>query len=146
MPSIDELWARESVRDLYSRYCFALDSNLAKELGDCFTEDGVFALVGVKDFEGRPAIIDLIAGTTDNRPRHHALNLRIRKATADRVESEAYFLLIHQQTGNTVAYGHYEDSAVKDADSVWRFDRRVVDFHWRGPEYGTRVDDIGHRS
>lgn len=143
MPSIDELWAREHARDLYGRYCFALDSNRPEELGACFTEGGVFSLVGVKDFEGRQAITELIAGTANNRPRHHALNIEILQASADRVESRAYFLLINRQTGNTVAYGHYEDIAVRDVDSVWRFEKRIVDFHWRGPEYATRVDDLG---
>ena len=78
--------------------------------------------------------------------RHHALNIQMREVTADRVESQAYFLLIHRGTGNTVAYGHYEDVAIKDADAVWRFERRVVDFHWRGPEYATRVDHVGEGS
>jgi hypothetical protein len=51
-----------------------------------------------------------------------------------------------QRPGNTVAYGHYEDVAVEDGDGVWRFERRVVDFHWRGPEYATRVDHVGEGS
>ena len=143
MASIDELWARERIRDLYARYCFALDGNDPGELARCFTEDGVFSLVGAKDFTGRGEIEALIAGTMEGRPRHHALNLLIHEATADRGTSQAYFLLIHPQTGNVVAYGHYEDTAVRETDGVWRFEKRIVDFHWRSPEYGTRVETLG---
>ena len=142
MGSIEELWAREAVRDLYARYCFALDNNQAGELARCFTEDGVFSLVGAKDFVGRQEIEDLIAGTTENRPRHHALNVLMTDAGPDRVESQAYFLLIHQQLGNPVAYGHYEDTSVKGTDGEWRFEKRVVDFHWRGPDYAKRVHGL----
>jgi len=142
MASIDELWAREEIRNLYARYCFALDGNDPAGLAECFTEDGVFSLVGARDFTGRQEIEDLIAGTMEGRPRHHALNLWIQEASADRGTSQAYFLLIHPQTGAVVAYGQYDDTAAKDVDGVWRFEKRIVDFQWRSPDYGKRVEDL----
>lgn len=144
MATTEELWAREEIRNLYARYCFALDGNKPAELAACFTEDGVFSLVGAKDFAGRAEIEALIAGTMDNRPRHHALNIMITDASPDEGTSQAYFLLIHQQTGATIAYGHYEDTSVKDTDGIWRFKHRIVNFHWRSPDYGKRVEDLAH--
>ena len=44
--TLEELIARECVRDTYARYNHAGDRGRLTELADCFTEDGVLELKG----------------------------------------------------------------------------------------------------
>jgi ketosteroid isomerase-like protein len=139
MDTTDRVAAELAVRNLYARYCFALDGNDIDGLGDCFTAEGVFALSDRGDFAGRDTIKELIRKTVENRPRHHALNVEVVDVAPGEARSRAYFLLLDQTTGAAAAYGQYEDRSVQDEDGTWRFARRDVDFLWRASEYADRA-------
>ena len=130
---------RLGVQDLYSRYCFAMDASDGAGLADCFTEDGIFDIVGRKRFEGRDAIRNLVANTAGQRPRHVWVNLMIRRCTAGTADSASYFLVINHETGAITGYGEYRDESIKGPDGVWRFRNRVVDFKWQSGENAART-------
>lgn len=133
---------RLGVQDLYSRYCFAMDSSDAAGMADCFTADGVFDIVGRKRFEGREAIKHLVANTTAQRPRHVWVNLMIRRCAAGVADSTSYFLVINPSTGAITGYGEYRDESIKGPDGMWRFQNRVVDFKWQSEENAARTAHV----
>ena len=139
MDAGEQALAEQQVRNLYARYCFNLDGNDVQGLGDCFTEDGVFALSDRGEFVGREAIQDLIRKTVDNRPRHHALNVEVLGVDGGEARSRAYFMLLDQASGAVSAYGYYEDTSRAEHDDTWRFSRRDVTFLWRSGDYAGRA-------
>ena len=60
MSTLDDVGDRVAILDLYSRYCFAIDSSDAGAFGDCFLPDGVFDVVDRGTFAGRDAIQNMI--------------------------------------------------------------------------------------
>jgi uncharacterized protein (TIGR02246 family) len=127
---------REEIQELYSRYAFAMDGSLADDLADCFTEEGVFWVSGLGRYVGRDAISNLVHATVENRPRHQYVNLLIENVTEDgRAYCRAYFHLLDAQTGETAAYGQYEDWVIRSTDDRWRWQERRVQFEWTSQRY-----------
>lgn len=130
--------ARVMIHDRYAKYCFALDSSNADAFTECFTVDGMFNVVGRAEFAGHEAMRGLISKTSEGRPRHHFLNFHVKEVNDDTAQSTAYFLLLDPSNGETNAYGHYEDTLVREDDGQWRFSDRQVHFQWTSDSYGAR--------
>ena len=129
-----------AIQNLYSRYCFGLDSNDPELFRDCFTEDGIFQ-VGDRPFQGT-AELRPIALNGVGRPRHNYTNLWVKSVTGAKAQTAAYFFLIEVADGTCAGYGHYEDDLVCDAKRVWRFQHRRVIFLWQSEAYKARVAGI----
>lgn len=138
MTDVSSLSARESIRDLYARYCFALDYGTTTDLLDCFTPEGVFSLSDRGDFQGHEQIGTIIDASAQSRNRHMIMNLLFDELTTDRARCRAYFLLIRTRDAAVMSYGHYVDDVVLCADGVWRWSRKGVNFDWREEAYATR--------
>lgn len=135
-----EVAIREHIRDLYGRYCFALDYGTTADLLDCFTPDGVFSLSDRGDFVGHEQLGTLIDASAESRNRHMIMNLLFDEVSADHARCRAYFLLIRTRDAATMSYGHYVDSVVLCPDGVWRWDRKNIFFDWRDGAYAARSE------
>ena len=132
-PDIDELAAREAIRDLVARYNANADSGRFDEVVELFAPDAVMELPG-EVLEGRGAIDALfrrtrervVAGTPDGvRPqlRHYTSTLQIDLDDADHAHSRCYFeVLMHHGLDH---WGRYVDDFVR-IDGEWKFARRRV--------------------
>ncbi len=130
---------REGIQELYARYVFENDGNNPEGLADCFTPGGVFWITGQGRHVGPEEIGALIVATSVNRPRHHTLNLWIKEVNDDGTAyCRAYFHLLDLATGESSAYGNYEDWPVKCADGRWRFKERRVRFEWTSEAYASQ--------
>lgn len=137
------------IRNLYSRYCFALDYGSTADLLDCFTPDGLFSLSDRGDFEGHEQIAVLIDASAESRNRHMIMNVLIDSLEGDTAEVRAYFLLMRTKDAETMSYGHYTDTAVRCPDGTWRWSAKRIHFDWRHDAYATRseaqhVDKLVH--
>jgi 3-phenylpropionate/cinnamic acid dioxygenase small subunit len=128
------------LRNLYSRYCFALDYGTTPDLLDCFTEDGVFSLSDRGDFEGHEQIAVIIDASAESRNRHMIMNILIDCVDGDTAEVRAYFLLIRTKDAAVMSYGHYTDSALRCPDGVWRWTAKRIHFDWRDDAYASRSE------
>jgi 3-phenylpropionate/cinnamic acid dioxygenase small subunit len=124
------------IQQLYGRYAHALRGDDLDALVGCFTEDARFSLQGVGTFAGHGEIRRLLAGMADDRPRHHISDVCVASAERDAARTLAHFTLLHRRTGTTLAYGHYEDVAVRSTAGEWRWSERSVVFDWRSSDYG----------
>lgn len=136
---LQDIAARVRIRDLYSRYCFALDSKDAKGLADCFTEDGAFVNEH-GEFVGREAVNLLLLPAPET---HYSINVEVIEGSEGTYTARACFLLLHAGEDRIATYGHYDDTVRQDADGVWRFARRKVDFLWMSRDYAARRTNSG---
>ena len=128
--------AQLGIQTLYSKYCHGLDGNDPDLLADCFEPDGVFA-VGDREFVGHEPIRAI--ASSGRRPRHHYLNLWVKRVDGGDAVSTAYFLVVDLDSGETAGYGHYDDRVRRGADGAWRFVRRQIHFHWQSEAYRTHT-------
>ena len=122
---MDELAAREAIRDLIARYNGYGDSGRLDELLALFTPDAVVVTDGTT-YDGRDAIRGLFrtaAGPTPSRIRHFTSTLRIDVAAPDRATARCYFEVLTD--AGLDHWGSYRDEIVH-ADGAWRFARREV--------------------
>jgi len=145
---IDELIARERVRDTVAAYTHAGDRARLDDLAACFTEDGVLEIKGQRSAQGREAIVRMLGQNAvgdgvDRRSggrffiRHFVTNLRFDRITPERIESSAYFLVF---TGaGPDHWGRYRDVLVPEGDR-WLFAHRIaaVDTVADGSWFATR--------
>jgi hypothetical protein len=134
---LDELIAREQIRDIVARYNATADSGRFDDTIEVFADDAVME-VGDQVLEGRPAIRELFAATQDSiadhagdQPRyvrHLTATLQIDLTSATEAKGRCYFqvLLPH----GLDHWGRYLDSyGLRDG----RWDnppRRVVTDGW----------------
>lgn len=128
------------LQNLYGRYCFALDYRTTADLLDCFTPDGVFSLSDRGDFVGHEQIAALIDASAEGRNRHQIMNLVIDSIANGEAKCRAYFLLLRTRDAAVMSYGHYQDTAVKCPDGVWRWSLKRVIFDWRDEAYARRSE------
>lgn len=135
--NVEELIARELVRDRYARYNRAGDKGRLDELAACFTEDGTLEARNTFAAKGRQNIRDTLiavsaelvahataqAATTRPIVRHFVASLRFDSIASDRIESSAYFAVFHADA--TDHWGTYRDVLVPVGDE-WLFERRLV--------------------
>jgi ketosteroid isomerase-like protein len=127
--TIDELVARERIRETVAAYAQLADGGRFDEVVALFAEDGVLAVDGRAPFVGRAAIRAFLAGTgadlraTTGVPlvRHHVSNLRIAVETPERATGSCYFLVVTDR--GVDHWGRYRDVYVR-GDDRWLFAHR----------------------
>lgn len=132
-----DIVARTRIRDLYSRYCFALDSKNAADLADCFTEDGAFVNENGA-FVGREAVNELLLPALET---HYSINVEVIGSvdgSESTYSSRACFLLLHADESRVATHGQYDDRVRRGEDGVWRFEQRKVTFLWMSDDYAAR--------
>ena len=130
---LEELLARESVRDLVARYNAGADVGRFDEVVALFAPDAVLEIPG-ETFEGRDAIAGLFRRTRDRvletpasggKPhlRHYTATLQIDVDGADDAHSRCYYLVL--MAHGLDHWGRYIDR-FRRVDGVWRFAHRKV--------------------
>ena len=128
---LDELVAREAIRDLCVRYAHAADRGHFGDLADLFADDGVFDMGTAPPVVGRPAIVaaltgvgaDLRAGTRVPTIRHHVSSISIVVDAPDEARAWSYFLAVTEHGPDH--WGRYADRLVRERGR-WRFAHRRV--------------------
>ena len=126
-----EAVARESIRDVISRYNHAGDRGDLDALAHCFTEDGVLDLEGEDDCEGREAIRERLSGVVSDLAgrserailRHHVSSIRIELTGSGTAIAASYFLVFTEI--GLDHWGTYSDQ-LERADGAWRIAHRKV--------------------
>lgn len=132
--NIDELVARESVRDVYARYNRSGDKGRLDELAACFTPLGVLDVAGHFVARGREEIVRHLQASAGpsrwtrggaGRPvvRHFLASLRFDEVGPDLVRSSAYFLVCAADAVDH--WGTYRDVLVS-TETGWLFESRSV--------------------
>ncbi len=138
---IDELLARESIRDLVARYNACGDSGRFDEMIVLFAEDAVVELRG-ETHEGRNAIrgmFERVASRTGKKPktsdaarapkspakfiRHYTSTHQIDIEGPDRARGRAYYAVLTD--AGLDHWGRYVDDYVRDGER-WLFARRRI--------------------
>jgi uncharacterized protein (TIGR02246 family) len=123
---------RFAIRDLFTRYCCALDNGEVETVVDCFTEDAVLKspMIDLKGSEAIRGFADRFAAmrAAGTQFRHLVTNIAV-DIDGDRAQATAYLLVLISKDGShrTLPPGRYECDLVKRTDG-WRFSRRLV-FH-----------------
>jgi ketosteroid isomerase-like protein len=135
---LDELVAREGIRDLVARYNANADAGRFVEVVELFTEDAVIQLRG-ELIEGRAAIdamfrdvrtlvtASVSPGITPHL-RHFTATLQIDVTDADHATSRCYFQVLMPE--GLDHWGRYFDD-FRRVDGRWRFARRRVSIDGR---------------
>lgn len=132
--NIEELAARESVRDVYARYNRSGDKGRLNELAACFTEGGVLDVGGHFVAHGRAEIVRRLQasagperwarrGATRPTVRHFVSSLRFDEVGPDLVRSSAYYMVC--AAGAVDHWGTYRDLLVPTT-AGWLFESRSV--------------------
>jgi hypothetical protein len=138
---LDELLAREAVRDLVARYNANADTGRFEQVVELFTEDAVIELPDER-IEGRAAIeamfrgvqSTVLAATPAGRPpylRHFTATQQIDVEGAERATSRCYFLVL--MPAGLDHWGRYVDELAR-VDGVWKIARRRVSVDGRRPD------------
>jgi hypothetical protein len=130
--TVNEMAAREAIRELPIRYCDCVWRNDVTGIVDLFADDGAFITKGRKRehrAEGRQSLLKLYGGLTsgDMTPRpyihNHVIELRDGNNASGRCYVEIRDAKKNFQWGGS---GYYEDQYVKLGDQ-WKFKSRT--FH-----------------
>ena len=120
---------KEAIRELFSDYCFRMDTVQFRELGELFTEDGEW-IAPYSRARGPAEIAGLMARNIPAEPRrkHFIMNSLIQ-LDGDRATARTSYLVILQAAGAALVpsvAGTYEDMLVR-TPAGWRFrERRLV--------------------
>ena len=136
---VEELLAREGIRQTLAQYTDAGDNGRYEDLIPCYAEDGVFEIAtgrwqGRADIEA--ALRAMRAARDAGGPllqRHHLGTCHIVIEGEDRARAVTYFTVV-SQCGLDHA-GRYLDRLVVQ-DGRWRFAHRNVVVEWRNPASG----------
>lgn len=136
--TIDELLAREGVRDTLARYAHAADSGRFEEMVRLFTDDGVLDVDGREPLRGRAAIESFLTATRDSlrettvRPfiRHHVNSVLVEIAAPAEARAASYFFAITERGPDH--WGRYRDRLLL-RDGRWLFAERKVRVDGRAP-------------
>ena len=131
--NIEEVVAREGIRDLVARYNSNGDSGRFEHLLELFAPDAVVQIGShgrdeVERYEGREAIGTIFTGVRDGMTvpgvmRHHTSTHQIDLVDADHATGRLYFAVV---TGRGLDHwGRYVDRYVR-IEGRWRFAERVV--------------------
>ena len=140
---VEELLAREAIRDTISRYTRAGASGRLEELAACFAEDGVFEIEGEEPCVGRAAIVERLkpvaAGTLGRAPKggrrpflqHHVSSLFIELDRPDAARARSYFFVVTEIGPDH--WGRYGDRLVREGER-WLFAHRHIRISGASPE------------
>jgi hypothetical protein len=143
---LDELIAREAVRDLVARYNASADTGRFDEVVELFASDAVLELPD-EAYVGRDAIAGMFRSVRDRvvasapsgvKPhlRHYTSTLQIDVDDAEHARSRCYYaVLMHHGLDH---WGRYVDDFVC-SDGTWQFARRRVTTDGRR-EGGSAID------
>jgi ketosteroid isomerase-like protein len=128
---LEEVVAREEIRDLVSRYTAFGDRGRLADMAALFAPDGVLAVEGEEPRTGPREIQDFLEGVgrslrdaaTATSMHHHVSSVTIELLDADSARSSAYFLVVTDRGPDH--WGRYRDELRRGADG-WRFARRSV--------------------
>ena len=140
--TLDDLLAREAVRDLVTRYNSYGDSGKFDLLWPLFTADAVMEIISASGerstHTGLDEIKQIFMGANDRVTAQsgaaHAAPVHIRHSTAthqidlidaDHASGRCYFSVIVGPVGGLDHWGRYVDDYVR-VDGGWRFQRRRV--------------------
>lgn len=144
--TIDELIARESIRQTMANYTMAGDRLRADDFMAVFTDDAVLESEGVQDsdvfrYEGRQALREWIArwrsgasGTSARRAtfvRHHLSTSQVEFSAPDTAKARTYWVA-YTDIGPDHC-GYYIDVFRKTGER-WLIAHRKVRLDWRSPE------------
>jgi hypothetical protein len=138
---VEELLARESIRDTLASYNFSGDRGRVDLLAEAFTDDGVLEFEGGAH-HGREAIVAALSPSADDRRsghesgqpfflRHNLTSNRIEFTGADTARSWTYF-----QVMTPIGIDHcgvYVDELRKTGER-WLISSRRVKLDWRSPD------------
>jgi hypothetical protein len=133
MTEVTELADREAIRELYSRYCFYVDTHRPDLFAAAFVEDGVLWLSDRGSYRGREEI-EAHVGRRAGKTFHLIHNVAIDSVVGDVAYSHAYFQLLDPATAACVAYGTYDDR-LRRQDGVWMWHLKCVNYEFRSAEY-----------
>jgi uncharacterized protein (TIGR02246 family) len=144
--TVEELCAREAIRDLIARYNHAGDRGRLDELVRCFADDGAMDLERTPPLVGRAAIhahltevaSRLAASTQRATLRHHVASVRILVQDTARAEAFSYFSVFTEI--GLDHWGRYADRLVRRGDE-WLFALRKVRVDGAAP--GSRMTESG---
>ena len=128
---LDQLIAREAIREIVAAYSHHADSGRFDELVALFAADGVLDIKGEPVVAGHDAIRAYLggvgrnlAGTSTTRMiRHFVTNLRIELSSTTEATGACYFLVVTD--GGVDHWGRYRDEYTRQGDG-WFFARRTV--------------------
>ncbi len=135
---VNELLARQAIRDTIARYNLAGDRGRLAELADCFCEHGVLEVRDAWRAHGRREIEERLAGVRLSPEsaadpilvRHHVTTHRAEIDGADSARAWTYFIVL---TGIGLDHaGRYVDRFERVADD-WLIAHRSVVLDWRAP-------------
>lgn len=115
---------RLDIIDLFSRYCYLLDSGQREAWLDLFVSDGVFDVPGLSCMEGREqigAIADMVINGSGGNWRHQMAN--VLPAAGDRAGTanvKAYSLVTDWSAGGAVNTFNDYDVQLEKVGSDWR--------------------------
>ena len=144
--TLDEVIARESIRDTIAAYTIAGDSRDADAFARLFSDDAILEFAGFPPLpgfrnEGRKAIRERISSwssTPGEDPsmrntsfiRHNLTTSRIALTGRDTARAKTYFV-VFTDIGPDHA-GTYSDELIREGER-WLFAHRHVALHWRSP-------------
>jgi 3-phenylpropionate/cinnamic acid dioxygenase small subunit len=133
--TLEELLAREAIRDTMARYHMAGDGNDADGYAGVFAEDGVLDSADFR-IEGRAAIRAWKAGRASGpQPakfvRHNLTTCQIDLTGPETAKARAYFA-VFTEVGPDHS-GYYSDEFRKVGEA-WLIAYRKVWIDWRAPE------------
>ncbi|MEZ5234982.1 MAG: nuclear transport factor 2 family protein [Acidimicrobiales bacterium] len=134
MPTTEErlavLEAKDEIRELTARYCFAVAEGRADAIVELFTADGIFEMRG-RRWSGTAELSELYTGAADGitpKPyiQNHVIEVHGDEATG---RCGVEIRMVNRGEAYTVA-GHYLDTYRK-VDGHWRFAHRDFrTYHW----------------
>lgn len=121
--------ASSDLAEVYARYSFGVDHQLAEVIESCFAPDGSIASDGGQPMKGRRAISARLVAIADPAVVHHAFNIVVLDEREGEVLARADFTM--SRAGSVIASGHYDDSLARVPVTGWAFSRRSVTYTWR---------------
>ena len=125
MATLSEADQRE-IRDLISRYCWAVDTGNGDALADTYTPEGVFVRSSGPEVRGRDELRKLV-GVLSGAPygRQHWVTNVVLEGDGATATGKAYIMVYRLDEGQVVhtLMGSYDDQLVK-VDGRWLFQRR----------------------
>ena len=129
--TVEELQARESIRDTLARYNHSGDHGRVSELAACFTEDGVLDLGQDDAVRGREAIearLSQVVWSSKDNPkkapvRHHVSSVKIELEDSEHARVRSYFVVFTDI--GLDHWGIYEDR-FRAVSGTWLIEHRHV--------------------
>ncbi|WP_375398835.1 nuclear transport factor 2 family protein [uncultured Sphingomonas sp.] len=134
--TVEDMLAREGIRQTIARYTDAGDNGRYEDLIPCYAEDGIFEIASGQ-WHGRAAIEKALRtmraarDATVKLQRHHLGTCHITLKGPEHAAAVTYFTVI-SDIGPDHA-GRYLDDLVR-RDGTWQFAHRNVMVEWRSDE------------